>query len=155
MSTRKQRNKTKNRPAARQADSVAPEDKQTQMTVSATEVWAGPIPPPEALQKYEDIVPGAANRILKMAEGQTAHRIQIEKTVVRGDSWRSFLGLIFGFIVSMTGLLGGIYIIDNGHDWAGGVLVGLDLVGLAGCFVYGSRSRRVEREQNAEEMSVR
>ena len=103
MSTKEERNKTKNRPAERQADSVASQDKQTQMTVSATEVWAGPIPPPEALQKYEDLVPGAANRILEMAEGQTAHRIQIEKTVVRGDSWRSFLGLIFGFIVSMTG----------------------------------------------------
>ena len=86
MSTRKQRSKTKNRPAERQANSVAPKDKQTQVTVSATEVWAGPIPPPEALQKYEDLVPGAANRILKMAEGQTAHRIQIEKTVIGGDS---------------------------------------------------------------------
>ena len=155
MSTKKQRSKTKNRPATRQADSVTSQDKQTQMTVSATEVWSGPIPPPEALQKYEELVPGAANRILEMAEGQTAHRLQIEKTVIRGDSWRSLLGLIFGFILSVTGLLGGIYIIDNGHDWAGGVLVGLDLVGLAGCFVYGSRSRRAEREQNAEEMPVR
>lgn len=154
MSTRKQRNKTKNRPAEQQADSIAPEDKQTQMTVSATQVWSAPMPPPEVLKKYEELIPGAANRILKMTEGQTEHRIQIEKIVIKGDSFRGLLGLIFGFIVSVIALLGGVYIIDKGHDWAGGVLVGLDLVGLAGCFVYGSRSRRAEREQNAEEMPV-
>lgn len=31
-------------------------------------VYCGPIPPASELKKYEDIVPGAAERLLKMAE---------------------------------------------------------------------------------------
>ncbi len=120
-----------------------------------SESWSGPFPPPAVIEKYEDMVPGAADRILKMTENQTAHRIQMEKMAVRGDSIRSYLGLIFGFILSMAVISGGIYLVANGHDWAGGVLIGLDIIGLAGVFVYGSRSRRAEREKMAEKMPLR
>ena len=39
--------------------------------------FSGPIPPPDALAQYNNIVPGAAERILKMAENQAAARIRI------------------------------------------------------------------------------
>ena len=151
---KKERQNPENQPATRQADFVAPEQKSSQAIVMS-ESWSGPFPPPSVIEKYEDMVPGAADRILKMTENQTAHRIQIEQMVIRGDSIRSYIGLIFGFILSMTVISGGIYLVANGHDWAGGVLIGLDLIGLAGVFVYGSRSRRAEREQMAEKMSLR
>lgn len=114
--------------------------------------WEGPLPPPKALQQYEEIVPGAAARILDMAERQSDHRIQLEKTVILGDSRRSYMGLILAFLLSAAIIGGGIYLIINDHDWAGGLLIGLDLVGLATVFVYGTRSRRAEREQKAEGM---
>ena len=150
----KKRQNPKNQPASRQADFVAPEQKSAQAIVMS-ESWSGPFPPPSVIEKYEDMVPGAADRILKMTENQTAHRIEIEKIVIRGDSTRSYLGLIFGFILSMAVISGGIYLVANGHDWAGGVLIGLDLIGLASVFVYGSRSRRAERERMIEKMSLR
>ena len=37
--------------------------------------WRGPLPPPSALQSYEEVLEGSADRILKMAEKQTEHRI--------------------------------------------------------------------------------
>ena len=151
---KKKRQNPESQPATRQADFVAPEQQPTQAIVMS-ESWSGPFPPPAVIEKYEDMVPGAADRILKMTENQTAHRIQMEKMVIRGDSIRSYLGLIFGFILSMAVISGGIYLVANGHDWAGGVLIGLDIIGLAGVFVYGSRSRRAERERMAEKMSLR
>ena len=120
-------------------------------TVTAA-AWSAPIPPPVALQQYEEILPGSADRILKMAEDQAGHRIELEKTVVSGDSKRSYIGLFLGFVLSMMVIGGGIYLISEGHEWAGSGLIGLNLVGLASVFVYGSRSRRAERERKSERM---
>ena len=98
------------------------------------------------------IVPGAADRILQLTETQTAHRIAMERTVIRGDSRRSYLGLCAGFTLSAMVIGGGIYLIATGHDWAGSGLVGLNLTGLAAVFVYGSRARQAERERKMERM---
>ena len=48
---------------------------------TSVETFQGPIPPPNVLEAYERLVPGAAERILKMAENQAAHR-----QIVAGNS---------------------------------------------------------------------
>ena len=138
--TKRRRNRTENQPAARQADVV-----QGQSVEVVAASWEGPLPPPDALRQYNEIVPGAALRILEMAEKQSQHRIEMEKTVIEGDSKRSYMGLVAAFILSAMVIIGGIYLILNDHDWAGGALIGLDLIGLASVFIYGTNSRRVER----------
>jgi uncharacterized membrane protein len=45
--------------------------------------FSGPLPPPEILAQYNEIVPGAAERILKMAEEQSAHRRGLEDKTIR------------------------------------------------------------------------
>jgi uncharacterized membrane protein len=42
-------------------------------------LFSGPIPPPDLLERYNQIIPEGADRILKMAEKQSAHRQKIEK----------------------------------------------------------------------------
>src|SRR5690242_17849317 len=42
----------------------------------------GPLPDPEALARYGEIIPDGANRIMKMAEEQAKHRIQLESSVI-------------------------------------------------------------------------
>ena len=53
---------------------AVPENKREEvkeaLMVMRSEMYSGPIPPPEALARYEEIQPGAADRILKMAEKQ-------------------------------------------------------------------------------------
>ena len=85
--------------------------------------WRAPLPPPNALARYNDVLPGAAERILQMAEKQQEqdHNIQmeaisIERTVVVSDARRAYLGLLAGFIISLLVVGGGIYIIATGHD---------------------------------------
>ena len=85
-----------------------------------------------------------------MAEKQGEHRRSVERTRVLGDSRRAYLGLIAGFIISVLGIGGGIYLIATGHDWAGLALAGINLTGLAGVFVYGSKARRDERNRDIE-----
>lgn len=63
--------------------------------------YSGPLPPPAVLQRYDQVVPGAAERILRMAEGQSKHRQELEKTVVRSGSRDSLLGIVSGVVVSL------------------------------------------------------
>jgi uncharacterized membrane protein len=46
------------------------------MLVQQTSVqsFSGPLPPPEVLKRFDEIVPGAAERIIKMAEAQSEQR---------------------------------------------------------------------------------
>ena len=74
----------------------------------------------------------------------------MERRIIRGDFTQSYLALAAGFILLTMVILGGIYLISLGHDWAGGGLIGLNLVGLAGVFVYGSNIRRLPRREPAE-----
>lgn len=46
------------------------ERKKAIIAIAIEESWAGPLPSPEDLKKYEDTLPGAADRILSMAEFQ-------------------------------------------------------------------------------------
>ena len=89
---------------------------------------------------------------MSMAEMQLAHRIQLEKKVVGGDSSRSYLGLAAAFVLSLVAICGSILVIVQGHVWAGVTIFGIDIVALAGIFVYGTQVRRAERESKAEKM---
>jgi len=45
--------------------------------------FAGPLPHPSVLAGYDDVVPGSAERILRMAEKQLEHRIGTESLLAR------------------------------------------------------------------------
>ncbi len=123
-----------------------------QMRIEASS-WRGPLPPPSALQSYEEVLEGSANRILKMAEKQTEHRISMESTTLKGRFTRNYWGLAAGFVLSAMVIGGGIYVISLGHDWAGGILISVNLVGLASVFVLGSNFRRAPRRELIERMT--
>jgi uncharacterized membrane protein len=113
---------------------------------------SGPLPPPILLKEYEDALPGAAERIFAMAERQAAHRQDLEATSVKSGKNRSYAGIVAGFLVSVACVIGGLIVVNNGHDWAGVSIATVSVASLAGVFVYGTISSRKERENKAEMM---
>ena len=116
--------------------------------------YAGPLPPPAYLAAYEQIAPGAAQRILAMAEEQAKHRREIESKVIGSDTGRSWAGLFIGGILSLAILASGTWVILAGHDTAGTTIITGTLVALAGVFVYATQARRSERETKAATMAA-
>ena len=126
--------------------------------------WSGPLPAPDDFQRYEETLPGAANRILEIVERQQSHQhsqermmleqsgviLEIERQVAASDSRRAYLGIASGLAISLLTIGGGIYLIANGQGWAGLTLAGINLTGLVGVFVYGARNRRAARQRNAD-----
>lgn len=79
--------------------------------VRKASIYSGPLPAPETLAAYEQILPGAADRVIAMAERQSAHRQQLETMQVESASKIWLRGQVFGFILlgSLFGL--GFYLI--------------------------------------------
>jgi hypothetical protein len=49
------------------------------MTSIISAHWSGPLPPPSELEKIDQIIPGGADRLLRMAEKEQTHRIEDAK----------------------------------------------------------------------------
>lgn len=122
-----------------------------QIVKSEHALFQGPLPPPEVLAGYEATLPGAADRILAMAERQSAHRQELETTVATGDSRRQLYGLLAGTVVTMSALALAGVLAFFGHSGVSALTALAPIATLAGVFVYGDRSRRQERERRLEE----
>jgi uncharacterized membrane protein len=99
------------------------------------------LPPPSILEHYERILPGATERIMAKFERQTEHRIEMEKSVIRTSNIKEIVGLIFGFIIAMTTVIGGIYTALVGHPLLGGTLSFTGLAVLVGAFITWQKSK--------------
>ena len=121
------------------------DDRRVGMVVQSS--FEGPLPPPEILRRFDEVVPGAAERIIRMAEEQFAHRTTLEKKVIDSDISRSKWGQILGFMIAVVGLGVSALVTIYGNQWAGAVIGGGTLASLVGVFMYGARTRNKERVQ--------
>jgi uncharacterized membrane protein len=117
--------------------------------------YAGPIPPPDALERFNQIIPKGAHRILRMAEKQQAHRHELETKVITSDIRRSWGGLIAGLVVAIVSITLGFLLVREGHDVAGTTVATTTVIGLVATFLKGSTERRQERAEKRQAVAPR
>jgi uncharacterized membrane protein len=112
--------------------------------------FRGPLPPPEALKQYDETIPGAAERILAMAEKQQEHRSKLEKMIVEERIHQSANGQIFGFILALVfgGISFGVALI--GYPILAGTLGCSTILGLAVIFVLGKKPSLMKQEEDKD-----
>ena len=106
--------------------------------------FSGPIPPPEMLRQYDEIQPGLAERIISMAEQQSAHRRILEKRVVSSNELRALIGQVMAFVIALFGIGSGVYLAMHDKPTEGLTAILGTLVGIVGVFVYGKMAQRKE-----------
>jgi uncharacterized membrane protein len=132
---------------------VRPQQQLAAHRLQITESYSGPLPHPNILRQYEELMPGLADRIITMAENQANHRIDIEAYAIPTDARRANVGVAAGLIVFLGFVVGSVYLIDRGHSNEG-LVVGLGaLASLVSAFAYGTLSRRKEREHRIDALS--
>jgi uncharacterized membrane protein len=124
-----------------------------QIAASRTQ-FIGPLPPPEILVKYNDALPNAAERIVAMAESQLKHRQALEDKVVDSNCKAQQRGPIYGFIVCMSAIAGGIYLIHTGKDASGLAAIVTALASLAIVFIYGKAKQQKELREKSQAIVV-
>lgn len=102
---------------------------------------SGPLPAPRQMREYEEIVPGGAERIFKMAEREQLHRHGAQKSNVdfrdRAFSHvqgRENKGQLIALGLCCAILAIGLYLIILGHPSHGTGLIIATLVGIASVF---------------------
>ena len=115
-----------------------PQQLPQQVTTRKVEVqqWSGPLPAPADLEKFNQIIPNGAERILAMAEKEQAHRIEYEKVGLPAAIRESRRGQILGAVISLIAVLGAIYAVHVGSSWIVPVaLVGVPVLGIVRAIV--------------------
>jgi len=91
--------------------------------VAVSEQFQGPLPHPSVLERYEGLLPGAADRIFVRFEEESKHRHEMDRQVTEAALHRSAatsreirLGQWLGFILSMTLVIAGAVVAVLIHD---------------------------------------
>lgn len=118
------RNKGKNKPNARKQppvntvfnhDNNATIARQTQQQITTT-TRSGPLPAPEILQQYDQVLPGAAERIFAMAEKNSEHQRNIEMQALTLTASENKRGQIFGLVIGLAVLASSIAALFLGYE---------------------------------------
>jgi len=113
-------------------------------------IHVGPLPSPEVLRKYGELSPAILDEIVNAFREQGQTRRSNERWIYKGGVIRSVLGVIFAFIIGMTAILGGVYLVNHGHDVAGTIFGGLGLANLVNAFLLGTKAARERQHADVD-----
>ena len=103
----------------------------------AAEFTDGPLPSGTELKRYREADPEAPRIILEEFRAESRHRRHVEREIVTGESRRADRGQVFALAIIMLGLSLSAILVLDGHDLAGGLIGGIDLLGMAALFLTG------------------
>lgn len=89
----------------------------------------------------------APDRILRMAEKQSDHRMELEKSTIRRQLNQSGIGQILAFLVSLGCIGASSWLAVEGHDAVAGVIGGTTVVGLVSVFIYGKVAQQKDLKE--------
>ena len=104
----------------------------------------GPLPTPDDLAQYNQIIPNGAERIMAMAEKEQNHRIsmnnkehELNTVIVQETSKHKKIGQACAMATVIVFSLLALYLFTVGQFFYGTVMTGLDLVAIVCVFVTG------------------
>lgn len=104
--------------------------------------YSGPIPSPEMLDAYNTIMPDGANRIMRMAEEQSRHRMDLEKQTIASQNKQGERGQIFALVSVICLILAGVGVCILDYPTVGGTIFGTTILGIGAVFAFGKHSMR-------------
>lgn len=105
-------------------------------------LYSGPLPPPEYIAAYKDVLPDAPERIFAMAEQEQKHRHNIENEVAMRTLRQRSTGQILGFVLALLFGVASFVLGLNGVVWLAGILGTSTVIGLAVIFVLNQQPKK-------------
>jgi uncharacterized membrane protein len=101
------------------------------------ELYRGPLPDPEMLERYKNADPSFPERIVKMAENHNDADVGTKKSISRSNIILPLTGQIFTFLLGIGSLFTCIYLAEKGYT--GGAIAAV-AVGFAPIIINALRS---------------
>jgi len=102
--------------------------------------FSGPLPPSDQFRRYEEVCPGAADRILKLTEKEAEHRHAKEMKELEGVFDAEKRGSRYAFWIIMVIASLGFSAIVLGNPWPGAAMTILPVI--TGHFIKGRGGKR-------------
>lgn len=128
------------------------EQKEIARVLIKQERFSGPLPHPKLLKAYDEISPGAAEKILNNSFKESDHRRELNNLGLKYTARDNFLAPLFGFILGMTGIIGGVVVAIYASPTAGFFLSGGSLVMLVSLFVKNNKQSHSSDDNNQGDM---
>lgn len=118
--------------------------------IKMSRTHSGPLPSPETLEEYSRLINNGAERIMVMAEKQSAHRMALERKFMNSNIWQGFIGQIFGLIVGLSAIGAAVYCATIDQPVLGSILGATGITGLVTAFIKGRNSQLQEIEDKRQ-----
>lgn len=106
----------------------------------------GPIPHPETLKGYEEVLKGSADRIISMAEKEQQHRFDCENKIISEETARVKRGQQFGcFLITLLIVASAVFAY-MGYPKITGTIVGITILGIGSIFVLNKLPKKHSRQ---------
>lgn len=116
------------------------------------QTFSGPLPPPNILVNYEQACPGAADRIIRLAEQQAGHRQNTEIRALRAELINERKAINYSFVLSLILMIAGAVLIFENKNTAGLFALFGPSIFQAGSFIaVQSRAKRKRQETESNE----
>lgn len=125
------------------------------MTMQREEHFSGPIPPPAILKGYESICPGAAHRIIRMAEKQELHRHTQENNVISSKISNEKRGMNYAFVLTLVLVTVGAMLVALDKDIPGYLALFGPSLFHAGNYVYFKSTDKKRLEEKDDQIRRR
>lgn len=86
--------------------------------------FSGPLPPPQFLREYEEILPGSADRIVALAENEQGIREKLISTVSSVSKWKILSSTVVSLFLTAGLIFGGLEFAKIGEPTLGGLIGG-------------------------------
>lgn len=130
---------------------LPPEKRKAALRLIQESSFSGPIPPPDLLAGYEATLPGAMDRIIRMAESAQAHSQRMDSRAQTFTFIESMAGVSAALIIALVAIGGGLYALMNGATGAGLFITGVGLGPLIGAFLYKYRKSKDEDARGGDQ----
>ncbi len=103
--------------------------------VTLTASRSGPLPTADEFGRYDAVLPGAAERLVAMAEKEQAFQHEVVRREQRAEHVSTFVGQGSGLLVALVFLVASYRLVVGGHAVPGTILGVTDIGLLVGLFL--------------------
>jgi uncharacterized membrane protein len=97
--------------------------------------WIGPLPHPEVLAQYEEVVPGSGTRIIAMAESETTEKAATDRLLAEGEIESTKSGVAVAGALAFVCVFAAIAFFIVHNTVAGGIMLSIPVLTLIRAFI--------------------
>jgi len=102
------------------------------VTVSVqSEIWQGQFPPPDAIERYEVVLPGSFDRLFRMTERRLEAEIEAAGDLRGAQRFNIRRGQLLGAGVTVLAMLGAVGCVALHQPWVAGAFLAVPVMSVA------------------------